>query len=84
MHTARVLRAEDEPASRKHHAQTTGKRFARLRNVPPELLPLAVVLALGVGAGVFSMGRALLSDPTVPIPPIFMRCPDTQEANHGS
>lgn len=33
--------------------------------MPPELVPLAAVLALGVGAATFSMGRALLSDPTV-------------------
>ncbi|ORY80900.1 hypothetical protein BCR37DRAFT_393545 [Protomyces lactucae-debilis] len=38
-------------------------------SVPAELVPLAAVLALGVGAAVFSMGRALFTDPTLRLMP---------------
>lgn len=33
--------------------------------VPPELVPLAAVLLLGVGMAIFSMARSLFTDPTV-------------------
>lgn len=46
--------------------------------VPPELVPLAAVLALGVGAAMFSMGRALLNDPTVRVAQTSIR-PCTQK-----
>ena len=40
-----------------------------LMTVPPELVPLAAVLALGVGAAIFSMGRSLFTDKTLRLTP---------------
>jgi hypothetical protein len=55
--------------------------WQKIKHMPPELIPLAVVMALGLGgtypmilsisdgiAAGFSMTYKLLADPTVPLP----------------
>ncbi|OLL21823.1 hypothetical protein NEOLI_001040, partial [Neolecta irregularis DAH-3] len=43
-------------------ARTISHRLAQLRKVPAELIPLAVVLGLGIGAAIFALGHKLLYD----------------------
>ncbi|KAF8460282.1 hypothetical protein BDZ91DRAFT_739485 [Kalaharituber pfeilii] len=38
------------------------QKLRLLKNIPTELIPLAVVLACGVGAGIYSIGRKLIVD----------------------
>lgn len=45
-----------------HSAHTISQRLRTLRKIPPELIPLGVVLAVAVGAAFFSMGRKLYTD----------------------
>lgn len=45
-----------------HSAHTISQRLRTLKKIPPELIPLGVVLAVAVGAAFFSMGRKLYTD----------------------
>ena len=44
---------------------TISQRLRTLRKVPPELVPLGIVLAAALGAAVYSMGNKLFSDKTL-------------------
>ncbi|KXL43138.1 hypothetical protein M433DRAFT_81912 [Acidomyces richmondensis BFW] len=46
-------------------AHTISQRLRGIRKVPPELIPLGIVLATAVLAGVFSLGRSLFRDKTL-------------------
>jgi len=46
-------------------AHTISQRLSRLKRVPPELIPLGVVVGIAVGFAVYSLGRHLVTDKTL-------------------
>ncbi|RPB18171.1 hypothetical protein L211DRAFT_797986, partial [Terfezia boudieri ATCC MYA-4762] len=38
------------------------QKLRLLKNIPAELIPLGIVLAVGVGAGIYSIGRKFVVD----------------------
>ncbi|KAI9876038.1 MAG: hypothetical protein M1823_007355 [Watsoniomyces obsoletus] len=50
-------------------AHTITQRLKSLKKVPPELLPLGVVIAFALFAAVFAMGRKLFTDKTLRLTP---------------
>ncbi|RMJ26225.1 hypothetical protein PHISP_02912 [Aspergillus sp. HF37] len=46
-------------------AHTISQRLRRLRKIPPELIPLGVVLGAAVGAAIYSSVRKLMTDKTL-------------------
>ncbi|KAK7518534.1 uncharacterized protein IWZ02DRAFT_447864 [Phyllosticta citriasiana] len=46
-------------------AHTISQRLRTLKKIPPELIPLGIVLAVAVGAAIFSVVRALFRDKTL-------------------
>ncbi|PWY74407.1 hypothetical protein BO70DRAFT_398730 [Aspergillus heteromorphus CBS 117.55] len=71
MFPTRVLRMQASrpfafPAPKENHsAHTISQRLRTLKRVPPELIPLGVVLAVAVGAAIYSSTHKLLSDKTL-------------------
>ncbi|KAL1902200.1 hypothetical protein Cpir12675_000100 [Ceratocystis pirilliformis] len=60
--TPRLMRAapvEDQAA------HGVSARLRKLKNIPPELFPLGVVVAFAVGAAGYSLTRHLLTDKTL-------------------
>lgn len=60
--------ATADPRSRQltsHPAHTISQRLRTLKKIPPELIPLGVVLAAAIFAAVYSMGRKLTTDKTL-------------------
>jgi len=45
-----------------HSAHTISQRIRTLKKIPPELIPLGVVLGVAIGAAVYSLGRKLYVD----------------------
>ncbi|RPB05473.1 hypothetical protein L873DRAFT_1663220, partial [Choiromyces venosus 120613-1] len=43
-------------------AHTISQRIRMLKKVPPELIPLGIVIGAGVGMAILSMGRKLYTD----------------------
>ncbi|MCJ1362920.1 hypothetical protein MMC16_002026 [Acarospora aff. strigata] len=41
---------------------TVSQRLRTLKKIPPELIPLGIVLGIAVGAAFYSMGKKLMSD----------------------
>ncbi|KKK13778.1 hypothetical protein AOCH_006200 [Aspergillus ochraceoroseus] len=50
-------------------AHTISQRLRTLKRVPPELIPLGVVLAVAVGAAIYSSTRKLMTDKTLRLTP---------------
>ncbi|KAF2793915.1 hypothetical protein K505DRAFT_325110 [Melanomma pulvis-pyrius CBS 109.77] len=48
-----------------HGAHTISQRLRQLKKIPAELIPLGIVLAIAVGAAIFSLGRKLYVDKTL-------------------
>jgi len=48
-----------------HAAHTITQRIRSLKKVPPELLPLGVVILFALFAAFFAMGRKLFTDKTL-------------------
>ncbi|KAL1648034.1 hypothetical protein UCDDS831_g03660 [Diplodia seriata] len=48
-----------------HSAHTISQRIRTLKKIPPELIPLGIVLLVAVGAAVFSIFRKLYVDKTL-------------------
>ncbi|KAF2724109.1 hypothetical protein K431DRAFT_301225 [Polychaeton citri CBS 116435] len=48
-----------------HSAHTISQRIRTLKKIPMELIPLGVVLAVAVGAAVYSLGNKLVTDRTL-------------------
>jgi len=48
-----------------HSAHTISQRLRQFKKVPPELIPLGVVLGIAIGAAFYSMGNKLFSDKTL-------------------
>ncbi|KAF1977853.1 hypothetical protein BU23DRAFT_526412 [Bimuria novae-zelandiae CBS 107.79] len=48
-----------------HAAHSVSQRLRQLKKIPAELIPLGIVLAIAVGAAIFSLGRKLVVDKTL-------------------
>jgi len=48
-----------------HSAHTISQRIRTLKKIPPELIPLGVVLSVAIGAAFYAMGRKLMTDKTL-------------------
>ncbi|MCJ1280763.1 hypothetical protein MMC26_000080 [Xylographa opegraphella] len=48
-----------------HSAHTISQRLRTLKKIPPELIPLGIVLAVALGAAAWSMGSKLVTDKTL-------------------
>ncbi|KAK4540653.1 hypothetical protein LTR36_008984 [Oleoguttula mirabilis] len=46
-------------------AHTVSQRIRSLKKIPPELIPLGIVLAVAIGAAGYSLGRKLYVDGTL-------------------
>ncbi|KAL1965562.1 hypothetical protein VTN77DRAFT_5646 [Rasamsonia byssochlamydoides] len=46
-------------------AHTISQRLRQLKKIPPELIPLGIVLCIAVGAGIYSSTKKLLTDKTL-------------------
>ncbi|KAB8254086.1 hypothetical protein BDV32DRAFT_155549 [Aspergillus pseudonomiae] len=46
-------------------AHTISQRLRTLKRVPPELIPLGIVLGVAVGAAIYSSGKKLMTDKTL-------------------
>lgn len=46
-------------------AHTISQRLRTLKKIPPELIPLGVVLAAAIFAAVYSLGRKITHDKTL-------------------
>ncbi|KAE8376449.1 hypothetical protein BDV26DRAFT_294106 [Aspergillus bertholletiae] len=46
-------------------AHTISQRLRTLKRVPPELIPLGIVLGVALGAAVYSSGKKLMTDKTL-------------------
>ncbi|RHZ46694.1 uncharacterized protein CDV56_101983 [Aspergillus thermomutatus] len=77
MFPTRVLRMQASrpfafPMPKQNHTGMTGltthtisQRLRTLKRVPPELIPLGIVLSVAVGAAIYSSTRKLLTDKTL-------------------
>ncbi|OQO13016.1 hypothetical protein B0A48_02480 [Cryoendolithus antarcticus] len=71
MQPVRGLRLQASPKMRmpvpkeEHSAHTISQRLRTLKKIPPELIPLGVVLAIALGAAGYSMGSKLFKDKTL-------------------
>ncbi|KAL1305197.1 hypothetical protein AAFC00_002117 [Neodothiora populina] len=67
----RGIRLQASPVRRspmpkeEHSAHTISQRLRTLKKIPPELIPLGVVLFIAVGFAVFSLTRKLYTDGTL-------------------
>ncbi|KAL4920150.1 hypothetical protein BDW62DRAFT_199238 [Aspergillus aurantiobrunneus] len=50
-------------------AHTISQRLRTLKKIPPELIPLGVVLGVAVGAAIYSSGNKLMTDKTLRLTP---------------
>ncbi|KAF7507561.1 hypothetical protein GJ744_010352 [Endocarpon pusillum] len=48
-----------------HSAHTISQRLRTLKKIPPELLPLGVVIGFALSAAIFAMGKKLFTDKTL-------------------
>ncbi|TKA65062.1 hypothetical protein B0A49_05998 [Cryomyces minteri] len=68
MHPSPVFRMQPTRAlmrpvpKEEHSAHTISQRIRTLKKIPPELIPLGIVLAVAVGAAFWSLGRKLWVD----------------------
>ncbi|PYI07631.1 hypothetical protein BO78DRAFT_428761 [Aspergillus sclerotiicarbonarius CBS 121057] len=71
MFPTRVLRMQASrpfafPAPKENHsAHTISQRLRTLKRVPPELIPLGLVLGVAVGAAIYSSSKKLMTDKTL-------------------
>ncbi|KAL4879144.1 hypothetical protein BJY04DRAFT_220507 [Aspergillus karnatakaensis] len=75
MYPSRVLRMQPTrafafPAPKENHsAHTISQRLRTLKRIPPELIPLGVVLGVAVGAAIYSSSKKLMTDKTLRLSP---------------
>lgn len=50
-------------------AHTISQRLRTLKKIPPELLPLGLVLGVAVGAAIYSSANKLMTDKTLRLTP---------------
>ncbi|KAI9751920.1 MAG: hypothetical protein M4579_005831 [Chaenotheca gracillima] len=48
-----------------HSAHTISQRLRTLKKIPPELIPLGIVLGIAIGAAFYSMGNKMVTDKTL-------------------
>ncbi|SLM35911.1 NADH-ubiquinone reductase complex 1 MLRQ subunit [Lasallia pustulata] len=48
-----------------HSAHTISQRLRTLKKIPPELIPLGIVLGIALGAAGYSISKKLMSDKTL-------------------
>ncbi|KAL1606667.1 hypothetical protein SLS60_004074 [Paraconiothyrium brasiliense] len=60
--TARMMKPVPKEEQSAHGVS---QRLRQLKKIPAELIPLGVVLAIAVGAAIFSLGRKLMVDKTL-------------------
>ncbi|GAB1313282.1 hypothetical protein MFIFM68171_03492 [Madurella fahalii] len=60
--TARMMRPVPKEEQAAH---TVSQRLRRLRQIPPELIPLGVVVSFALCAAVYSSGRHFVVDKTI-------------------
>ncbi|KAL2008668.1 hypothetical protein VTN00DRAFT_6862 [Thermoascus crustaceus] len=71
MYPTRMLRMQASrpffyPAPKESQsAHTISQRIRTLKKIPPELIPLGMVLCVAVGAAIYSGGKKLLTDKTL-------------------
>ncbi|RAK96272.1 uncharacterized protein BO80DRAFT_429256 [Aspergillus ibericus CBS 121593] len=71
MFPTRVLRMQASrpfafPAPKENHsAHTISQRLRTLKRIPPELIPLGLVLGVAVGAAIYSSSKKLMTDKTL-------------------
>ena len=62
------MRPEQPPRSKltlSNTAHTISQRLRQLKKIPPELIPIGIVLAFAIGAAFYSLGRKLFVDGTL-------------------
>ncbi|KAF7523828.1 hypothetical protein PCG10_006356 [Penicillium crustosum] len=71
MYPTRMLRMQPTRAfafptpKEQQSAHTISQRLRQLKRVPPELLPIGFVLAVALGAAVYSGSKKLMTDKTL-------------------
>ncbi|EXJ90831.1 hypothetical protein A1O1_03936 [Capronia coronata CBS 617.96] len=64
-HNSRVMFRTKVAIDEGSSAHTITQRLRSLKKIPPELLPLGVVLLVALFAGAFAMARKLMTDKTL-------------------
>ncbi|DAA78717.1 TPA_exp: hypothetical protein A8136_2502 [Trichophyton benhamiae CBS 112371] len=54
-----------DPQSTRLAAHTISQRLRTLKKIPPELIPLGVVLSVAICAAIYSSGKKLFEDKTL-------------------
>ncbi|EZF16375.1 hypothetical protein H112_05809 [Trichophyton rubrum D6] len=54
-----------EPIPEQQSAHTISQRLRTLKKIPPELIPLGVVLSVAICAAIYSSGKKLFEDKTL-------------------
>ncbi|KAL4978490.1 hypothetical protein BDW66DRAFT_149034 [Aspergillus desertorum] len=57
------------PPKEAQSAHTISQRLRTLKKIPPELLPLGLVLGVAVGAAIYSSTKKLMTDKTLRLTP---------------
>ncbi|KAJ5773021.1 NADH-ubiquinone reductase complex 1 MLRQ subunit [Penicillium paradoxum] len=82
MYPTRMLRMQPTRAFRfptpkePQSAHTISQRLRQLKRVPPELLPIGFVLAVAIGAAVYSCSKKLMTDKTLRL---YRNSPESRE-----
>lgn len=71
MYPSRVMRMQPSRvlfyanSKEPHRAHTISQRLRSLKKIPPELIPLGVVLGVALGAAIYSSAKKLFTDKTL-------------------
>ncbi|KAJ5991071.1 hypothetical protein N7499_011615 [Penicillium canescens] len=82
MYPTRMLRMQPTRAfafaspKEPHSAHTISQRLRQVKRIPPELLPIGFVLAVAVGAAIYSCGKKLMTDKTLRL---YRNSPESRE-----
>ncbi|KAF3028941.1 hypothetical protein E8E15_009296 [Penicillium rubens] len=82
MYPTRMLRMQPTRAfyfptpKEQQSAHTISQRLRQLKRVPPELLPIGFVLAVAIGAAVYSCSKKLMTDKTLRL---YRNSPESRE-----
>ncbi|KAJ5383558.1 NADH-ubiquinone reductase complex 1 MLRQ subunit [Penicillium concentricum] len=82
MYPTRMLRMQPTRAfafptpKEQQSAHTISQRLRQLKRVPPELLPIGFVLAVAIGAAIYSSGKKLMTDKTLRL---YRNSPESRE-----
>ncbi|OQE22180.1 hypothetical protein PENFLA_c013G04084 [Penicillium flavigenum] len=82
MYPTRMLRMQPTRAfyfptpKEQQSAHTISQRLRQLKRVPPELLPIGFVLAVAIGAAIYSSSKKLMTDKTLRL---YRNSPESRE-----